>query len=161
MAADERIAGLVEAYGDMILRLCYTYMKNMPDAEDAAQDVFLKLVEQLPEFNNAEHEKAWILRVTINVCKNKLRFFRIRRGEPIEDMNIPVYDKHNEDTAVLDAVMSLPEKDRTIIHLYYYEGYSTPEISRITGRKESSVRSDLHRARTRLKSILKEGYDFE
>lgn len=161
MAADKRIAGLVEAYGDMILRLCYTYMKNMPDAEDAVQDVFVRLVEKLPEFDSAEHEKAWLIRVTINVCKNKLRFFRIRRAEPIENVDIAVYDKHNDTPEVLAAVLALPEKYKTVIHLYYYEEYSTPEIAKMTGRKESSVRSDLHRARVQLKTALKEGYDFE
>lgn len=161
MAADERIGVLAETYGDMILRLCYTYMKNMPDAEDTTQEVFLKLIEKLPEFDNAEHEKAWIIRVTINVCKNKLRFFRIRRAEPIENMDIAVHDKHNETPEVLAAVLALPEKYRTVIHLYYYEEYSTPEIAKMTGRKESSVRSDLHRARVQLKAALKEGYDFE
>ena len=130
-------------------------------AEDAAQDVFLKLIELLPEFNGAEHEKAWIIRVTINTCKNKLRFFGIRRSVPIEDIDIPVYDKHDENTEVFATVMALPEKYRTVIHLYYYAEYSTPEMAHITGRKESSVRSDLHRARARLKTALKEGYDFE
>ncbi|MBR0366481.1 MAG: sigma-70 family RNA polymerase sigma factor [Clostridia bacterium] len=161
MTAEDRINALIEKYGDMILRLSYTYMKNLPDAEDAAQDVFLKLIELLPEFNGAEHEKAWIIRVTINTCKNKLRFFGIRRSVPIEDIDIPVYDKHDENTEVFAAVMALPEKYRTVIHLYYYEEYSTPEIAHITGRKESSIRSDLHRARARLKDVLKEGYDFE
>ena len=161
MAADERIRLLVEAYGDMIFRLCYTYMKNVPDAEDAAQDVFLKLIETQPEFDDAEHEKAWIIRVTINICKNRLRFFRIRRAERIENTNIAVYDKHNDTPEVLAAVLALPEKYRTVIHLYYYEEYSTPEIAQMIGRNESSVRSDLHRARARLKTVLKEGYDFE
>lgn len=161
MAAEERIGALVEKYGDMILRLTYTYMKNMPDAEDAAQDVFLKLVEKLPEFADDGHEKAWIIRITINICKNKLRSFKIRRAEPIDAADIPVYDKHNENTEVLTAVMALPEKYRTVIYLYYYEQYSTPEIAVIAGKKESSIRSSLHRARNRLKEILGGGYDFE
>lgn len=161
MAAEERIGALIEKYGDMILRLCYTRLGNMPDAEDSAQDVFLKLIEKLPEFTDPEHEKAWIIRVTINTCKTKLRSFQIRRTEPIEDVDIPVYDKTETDSGVLAAVMSLPVRYRTVVHLYYYEEYSTPEISKLTGKPEPTVRSELSRARKKLKEILGGGYDFE
>ncbi len=161
MAADERVGILIEKYGDMILRLCYTYHKNMPDAEDSAQDVFLKILEKLPEFNDEVHEKAWMIRVTINTCKSRLRWFSLRRASSIDDVDIPVMDKYGDDRGVLEAVMALPERFRTVIHLYYYEEYSTPEIARLTGRPETTVRSDLHRARKRLKAVLGGGYDFE
>ena len=161
MAAEERIALLADKYGDMILRLAYTYMKNMPDAEDAVQEVFLKLLEKTPLFISAEHEKAWIIRVTVNICKNKLKSASARFTQPIEDAVIPVLDRYDEGNDVLSAVMALPENYRTVIHLYYYEGYSTKEIAGILKKRESSIRSDLHRARAQLKEILKEGYDFE
>ena len=161
MAADERIGILIEKYGDMILRLCYTYHKNMPDAEDSAQDVFLKILEKLPEFNDEGHERAWMIRVTINTCKSRLRSFRLRRASSLDGVDIPVMDKYGDDRGVLAAVMALPERFRTVIHLYYYEEYSTPEIARLTGRPETTVRSDLHRARKRLKAVLGGGYDFE
>ena len=161
MAAEERVGILIEKYGDMILRLCYTYHKNMPDAEDSAQDVFLKILEKLPEFNDEAHEKAWMIRVTINTCKSRLRWFSLRHASSIDDVDIPVMDKYGDDRGVLEAVMALPERFRTVIHLYYYEEYSTPEIARLTGRPETTVRSDLHRARKRLRAVLGGGYDFE
>ena len=161
MAADERVGILIEKYGDMILRLCYTYHKNMPDAEDSAQDVFLKILEKLPEFNDEAHEKAWMIRVTINTCKSRLRSMKLRRAASIDDIDIPVRDRYSDESGVLAAVLALPEKFRTVIHLYYYEGYSTPEIARLTQKPEATVRSDLHRARKRLKAVLGGGYDFE
>ena len=145
----------------MILRLCYTYLKSVPDAEDSAQDVFLKILEKLPEFNDEAHEKAWMIRVTINTCKSRLRSMKLRRAASIDDIDIPVRDRYSDESGVLAAVLALPEKFRTVIHLYYYEGYSTPEIARLTQRPEASVRSDLHRARKRLKAVLGGGYDFE
>ena len=161
MAAEERVGILIEKYGDMILRLCYTYHKNMPDAEDSAQDVFVKILEKLPEFGDEGHERAWMIRVTINTCKSRLRSFRLRRASSLDGVDIPVMDKYGDDRGVLSAVMALPERFRTVIHLYYYEEYSTPEIARLTGRPETTVRSDLHRARKRLKAVLGGGYDFE
>ena len=161
MAAEDVIESLIGKYGDMILRLCYTYLKNMPDAEDSAQDVFLKLLEKLPEFNDEAHEKAWMIRVTINTCKSRLRSMKLRRAASIDDVDIPVRDRYSDESDVLDAVMALPEKFRTVIHLYYYEGYSTPEIARLTQKPEATVRSDLHRARKRLRAVLGGGYDFE
>ena len=161
-ATDEQITIMVDKYGNMILRLAYIYFKNSADAEDAVQEVFLKIVENMPDFNDESHEKAWIIRATVNVCKNKLKLFWNRNVGSIDDIKeMSDTDKYNEDTEVLDAVLKLPEKYRTVIHLYYYEEYTTPEIARLINKNETTVRSLLHRAREKLKSILKEAYDFE
>lgn len=161
-ATDEQITIMVDKYGNMILRLAYIYFKNSADAEDAVQEVFLKIVENMPDFNNESHEKAWIIRAAINICKNKLKLFWNRNVGSIDDIKeMSDTDKYNEDTEVLDAVLKLPEKYRTVIHLYYYEEYTTPEIARLINKNETTVRSLLHRAREKLKSILKEAYDFE
>lgn len=162
LETDEHICMLVDKYGNMILRLSYTYLKSIADAEDAVQDVFLKIVEKMPNFNDETHEKLWIVRTTINICKNKLKLFWNKNVYSIDNVKeIASFDKYNEDSEVLKAVMALPEKYRTVIYLYYYEEYSTPEIAKLINKNESTVRSLLHRAREKLKSSLKEAYDFE
>ncbi len=159
---NDDICMLVNKYGNMILRLSYAYLKNMEDAEDTVQDVFLKIVEKMPEFNDETHEKSWIIRTTINMCKNKLKLFWNKNVGSIDDANeIASFDKYNEDSDVLKAVMALPQKYRVVIHLYYYEEYSTPEIAQLINKNQVTVRSLLHRGREKLKSVLKEAYDFE
>lgn len=146
----------------MILRISYTYLKNQADAEDVLQDVFLRIMDKKPDFSDAEHEKFWIVRVTSNICKNKLMQFWNKNKCSIDDVGeISSYDTYATDSNVMKAVMSLPEKYRVAVHMFYYEGYSTVEISKILGKSEVTVRSILHRARNRLKDLLKEEYDFE
>ena len=156
----DNICYYIDKYGDMILRVAFSYMKNTYDAEDIVQEVFLKLVSNKYTFDNTEHEKAWIIRVTINICKNKLKSFWFNKTSEISD-EIKFYDKINENDSVLKAVMDLPVSYRMVIHLYYYEQYTTKEIADVIGKKESTVRSLLYRGREKLKNILKEDYDFE
>lgn len=159
---DEYISNLVDKYGNMILRLSYTYMKSMADAEDVVQEVFLKIIDKESAFNDSEHEKSWIIRTTINICKNKLKSFWKKNIDSIDDIKeISCFDSYTEESGVLKAVMALPEKYRIVIHLYYYEDYTTPEIANLTGKNAVTVRSLLHRAREKLKIMLKEEYDFE
>lgn len=162
MAAADKIPYFFDKYGNMILRLAFSYMKNLQDAEDAVQEVFLKLVQNDKGFENEAHEKAWFVRVTINICKNKLKIFWNRNTCSINDIaELSSSDSYNSNNTVLNAVLDLPVRQRTIIHLYYYEGYKTAEIAKLMGKRESSVRSELSRARQKLKIILKEDYDFE
>ena len=159
---EDYISGLVDKYGNMVLRLSYTYLKSQADAEDTVQELFLKLIETKPIFNDDEHEKRWIIKTTVNMCKNKLKTFWRKNITSIDDIkDIACFDTYELDSNVLKAVMSIPEKYRIIIHLYYYEEYSTPEIANLLGKKVVTVRSLLYRARERLKKILKEEYDFE
>lgn len=158
---EKQISFLVDRYSDMVFRLAFSYMKNRYDAEDAVQDVFMKLIENDLNFESEEHEKSWIIRVTINICKNKLKqFWNKNIVELSNAYELPYNDTYGDDT-VLSAVMSLPEQQRIAVHLYYYEGYKTYEIAGFLKKRESTVRSMLHRARRRLKEILKEEYDFE
>ena len=160
-AKEEYIRDLVEKYGNMVLRLSYAYMKSQADAEDVVQEVFLKLIDKEPAFNDTEHEKSWIIRTTINICKNKLKCFWKRNVGSMENIKeFPCFDSYAEDSHVLKAVLSLPEKYRIVIHLYYYEEYTTPEIAALLGKNTATVRSLLHRAREKLKLTLKEAYDF-
>ncbi len=158
----ESLAQLIDRYGNMVLRLAYTYLKNKADAEDIVQDVFLQVMEKQPEFQNAEHEKAWLVRTTINHCKNRLHTFWNRNKCSIDEIaEISKCDTYQLDSDVLKAVLSLPAKYRTAVYMHYYEGYKTPEFARFFGTSETTVRSWLCRARAKLKDMLKEEYDFE
>jgi len=158
LCTDEIISKDLDDYGNTLFRLAYSYMKNMHDAEDVVQEVFIKLLNNIDIFENTEHKKSWLICVTRNICKNKLKSSWFKKKEELTEM--PYYDEY-EDHSVMDAVINLPLKYREVIFLYYYEGYKTAEISEITNQKESTVRSILHRARNILKKSLKEEYDFE
>ena len=156
------ISDLLDKYGDMVLRIAYTYLKNRADAEDIVQDVFLRIIDKKPSFNDENHEKSWLIRATINMCKNKVNLFWNKNKCSINDVQeFAVSDKYNTDTSVFQAVMALGEKYRVVVYMYYYEGYSTPEIAKVIGKSETTIGSLLHRARNKLKDMLKEDYDFE
>ncbi|MDR0248334.1 MAG: sigma-70 family RNA polymerase sigma factor [Oscillospiraceae bacterium] len=124
---------------------------NRADAEDAVQDAFVKLFEKRPSFESSEHETAWLIRVTVNICKNLLRSPWRSKTAPLSDS----YPARNEEQSdVLQAVLSLPAKYRAVIHLHYYEGYSTKEVAALTKQKESATREQLTRARRMLKKYL-------
>ena len=143
---------LVNTYADLILRLSYTYLKSAQDGEDICQTVLLKLLTGDEVFESPEHEKAWVVRTTVNACKDELRAFR-RKAAPLEDAErVPAPEPPQSD--VLDGVMALPEKYRTAIYLFYYEGYSAREIGALTGRSEAAVNAHLSRGRKKLRTML-------
>lgn len=149
----------MDTYGNMILRYSYAYMHSLSDAEEVLQDTLIQFLRTAPAFESPAHEKAWLLRVTANLSKNRLGYNRRRQTDELNDELI---GEEREDLSfVWDAVKSLPPGQREAIHLFYYEGYSTVEIARILNRREATVRSDLFRARAKLRDILKEAYDFE
>ena len=144
-------------YGQSILRLAYSYLRNQSDAEDILQETLVRLLRSAPEFETQEHEKACLLHVAANLSKNRLRYNRLRRADPLEETLIA---QERPDLAfVWEAVSALPVRWREVLHLYYQEEYSTAEIAQILSRKESTVRSDLRRARIRLKEVLQDDYD--
>ena len=155
----ERAGILIDEYGNSILRLAYSYLHNMEDAEDILQDTLLQYIKTKPSLNGQEHEKAWLLRVAANLSKNKIKYNKIRETDELAE---ELVGRQEEDLAfVWDAVKKLPEKYREVVHLFYQEGLSTKEIAAALDRKEATVRSDLLRGREQLKTILKEEYDFE
>lgn len=156
---DEYISELIEKYSDLVLRLALTYLKNMPDAEDISQDVFIKILRQRKLFNDSEHEKAWFIRVTINACKDFLRNPWRKFKFTTVDSSLPIKDKENEE--VVSMVLELPIKYRSVIYLYYFENYHTSEIAALLDRKESTVRTQLKRAREILKAKMLGGFDNE
>lgn len=158
LRTDEIIEQDLDYYGDMLLRLAYSYMKNIHDAEDILQDVFVQLMKNIDIFESSQHKKSWLITVTRNLCKNKLKSSWFKKRDELVEM--PYYDNYKNDD-VIEAVMKLPLKYREVIHLFYYEDYTTAQIAEIINKKESTVRSLLHRGRNILKDALKEGYDFE
>lgn len=154
------ISSAVEKYSDMIYRAAYHALYDRHYAEDITQEVFLKLMRTLPDFESDEHEKAWLLRVTLNMCYSHNRKEYAHPMTELKD-NLGSYDQEFDDSPVLQAVMELPEKYRTPVYLHYIEGYKVAEISKITGVNQNTVLSLLKRARERLKKILKEEFDYE
>ena len=149
---------LVNTYADLILRLSYTYLSHTHDAQDTCQTVFLKLIERRPAFASSEHEKAWIIRTTINACKDHLKSHWRKTTVPIEAaQHVPA--PAAEPGSILASVNLLPPKYRAVIYLHYYEGYTAPEIAQLLGRLPSTVSTQLRRGRDQLKTLLeKEGY---
>lgn len=150
---------LLDTYGNSILRLAYSYLHNYSDAEDILQETLIRYLQNAPQVAGPFHEKAWLLKVAANLSKNRIDYNRLRDTDELNDEL--VVEEREDLSFVWEAVKSLPEKYREVIHLYYYEGYSTGQVAELLGRKESSVRSDLKRGREKLKMILKEAYDFE
>ena len=151
----EQMAELYDKYKNAVYRMAFAYCKNKADAEDIMQETFIKLFTADIRFEDSDKEKSWLLKVTVNKCKDMFRSLRYKyslTAIPLEEASL-VYETP-EESEVYHAVMSLPTKYRLVIHLYYYEDYSVKEISRITGNNESAVQTQLYRARRKLKNIL-------
>lgn len=141
-------------YETMVFRLAYSYTRSRSDAQDLCQEVFLRYYCRRPIFTSEEHRRAWLLRVTVNRCKSHLSSWWVRRTVPLDDrisMPEPEYLELDE------ALRRLPEKDRLVIHLFYYEDCSTREIAKLTHSTEGAVRTRLTRARQQLGRFLKGG----
>lgn len=151
-ATQQDIKALYTRHVDTVYRVCYALLGNAHDTEDAVQDVFVKVIRSGKEFESAEHEKAWLIRVATNHCKDVLK--RAARTEvPLESAPEPAAASEALDTT-LQVVMKLPDKYRDVVYLYYYEGYTSAEIAQITGSPPSTVRNNLSEARQRLKREL-------
>ena len=158
---DEReVNRALEEYADMIRRVCFYHLKNQADTEDVFQNVFLKYMLSSEHFYDSEHEKAWLLRVSINACKDYLKNFFRRNVVPLEMLNETEAGEYENDHEVLEAVLSLPVKYKDAVYLHYYEGYSAAEIGNILGKKENTVYSLLSRGRMLLRKKLGgDGFD--
>ena len=155
----ENAGRMLNSYGDSILRLSYSYLHNMSDAEDVVQETLIKYMKTAPAFENEAHEKAWLLRVAANISKNKIDYNNVRRADELDERLVA--EEREDLSFVWEAVRDLPDNYREVIHLFYHEGYSTKEIASILKRNESTVRSDLKRGRDKLRLVLKEVYDFD
>lgn len=146
--AYKSVETVFEEYGNMLYRIAFVIMKNQYDAEDAVQDVLIKYMEKRRAFEGEEHCKAWLIRVTINVCKNKLRFYRNHPDISMQELSDHYETK--EDTAVMEHLLKLPRKYREVLMLYYVEGYQCREIAALLKTTESAVRKRLERGRKQL-----------
>ena len=159
VSISQQAAQILDTYGDTILRYAYSYLHNQSDTEEVLQDTLIQFLKTRPVFESDEHEKAWLLRVAGNLCKNRLKYNSLRQTDELREELIA--EQREDLSFIWDAVQALPVQYREVIHLFYREGYSTREISQILGRKEATIRSGLSRGRGKLKELLKEAYDFE
>ncbi len=147
--SEEEIKELVDKYGSLIFRMSYCILCNVQDAEDAVQETFLRYLTKSPEFNNEEHRKAWLIRVSANISKNML-MFRLRR-ETVNIDNIENIGIAQDDFETFELIMNLPAKYRIVMTLYYVEGYKSKEIAEIIDINEDTVRKRLQKGRELLK----------
>ena len=142
---------LVCANENRLYRAALAILGSAAEAEDAVQDAFLKYLEKQPRLARPEDAPKWLMRVTVNLCKDRLRSAWRRSSVPLmEELPAPGPEERQE----LEELLALPAEDRALIHLYYYEGYSTAEIATMLGRREGTVRSRLSRARAKLRVLL-------
>ncbi len=165
MRANARATTFIEramdSWGAMVYRLALNQTRSPQDADDVAQDVFLKLLNNPPVFRDDEHLKAWLIRVTVNRCKELRRSAWKRRVDATDtaspelaNIEAPLQELVASD--VWEAVSRLPKQLRLVVHLYYFEGYPVDEIARLTRCNPSTVRTRLHRARKKLKLDLEQ-----
>jgi len=158
LAREDYINSVLGKYADLVYRLALSQTKNKHYAEDIFQEVFLRLMDKKPHFESEEHQRAWLIRVTINCSKKLFSSSWHKRTVPLKE-TLSFETKEKSD--IYFAVMDLPLKYRTVVYLFYYEDYPISQISQIMSLKESTVKSQLMRARAMLKTKLKGGLDDE
>lgn len=143
---------MVDIYGNMLFRICFVILCNQHDAEDAVQETFIKYLTKSPTFRDVEHEKAWLITVATNHCKNKRRFNFMHKHMNISDLQL--FSKNEENYGLLDLLMKLPDKHKIVLLLYYVEGYRVEEVATILSITESAVKKRLQRGR----ELIRERY---
>lgn len=145
---------IVRQYADMVYKIAFNYARNKTDADDIFSETFLKFFKKSRNFENEEHRKAYLIRMTINCAKTF--FSKNRRNVQLEERLAESYDQTFRANEVLEKVMELPEKYRVVIHLFYYEDYSISQISKVLDLNENTVKTHLMRGKQKLKPMLKE-----
>jgi RNA polymerase sigma factor (sigma-70 family) len=154
MRSEQEVNRAIDLYADTVRRICILYLKNSFDTEDIFQEVFLKYALSTTAFENEMHEKAWIIRVAINKCKDVMKsFFRSRTVSIEEVISLPI-EQDNKSYKVLEEVLSLPQKYKNVVYLHYFEGYSAIEIGKILHKNVNTVYTLLSRARKILQEKL-------
>lgn len=138
---------------DAVYRVCFSFLKNSADAEDLSQDTFLRYLDRDVRFESERHEKAWFIVTASNLCKNEIKSWR-RKTQDIDEHIELGFEQNFDSGETLRAIMALPNDYKTIVYMYYYEGYTTPEIAKLLKRPEATIRTRLARARKLLKSSL-------
>ena len=147
---------LIANYGDMLFRLCLIMLKNESDAEDVVQETYIKYFQKTPTFESREHQKAWLIRVATNKCRDTLRF-RVRHPH-IDNEDINKFVSDSSDSGILEALTMVPEKFRMVLTLYYIEEYRIEDIAKIIGRTSSAVKMRLQKGRKLLEEIYRKEY---
>ena len=150
---NQEVTALYQRHADLVYRLCFTYMKNRADTEDAVQNTFIKLMNSDKIFESVEHEKAWLIVTASNTCKDALRKACVT-DQPLEAVEAVLSSPSQVHSDVLDAILALPELYRELVYLTYCEGYTSVELSEMLGRPASTIRNQLREARNRLKEEL-------
>jgi len=151
------IENTVEQFSNTIYKIAFSYTKSKEVSEDVMQNVFVRYMTSDKTFEDMEHKKAWLIKVTINECK---KYFRRLTSQFKKESKVLLNDWSNEQYNIYDSIMELPQKYRIVVHLYYYEEFSIKEISALLKLKENTVMSLLHRARQRLKKVLEVEYEY-
>lgn len=154
MKSEEEVNAAIERHADTVRRVCFLHIRNYADVEDVFQEIFLKYILCEHAFESEEHERAWLIRVASNQCKDLLKDVFRRRVHSLDDIDISSFSIEEEDRELLDTVLHLPDKYRDVIYLHYYEGYPAVEIARILGKRENTIYTWLSRARKKLKESL-------
>lgn len=158
VAEQSSVRRIFDEYGEMLYKICIVMLKNTYDAEDAVQDILIKYMVKKPAFDTTEYEKAWLIRVTMNLCKDRLRFKMKHPQINIESLNT-TYSDQSEERKVLEVLMNLPIKYKEVLLLYYFEEYKCNEMSGILKISEAAVKKRLERGRNLLKKELEQnGY---
>lgn len=143
-------------YGDMLYRLCFVMLRNTADAEDAVQETFIAYTTKSPVFSDKEHEKAWLLKVASNKCRDILRFRNRHQLTELSELEAGVQD--DESSHILEALMELPEKFRLVLTLYYIDEYKVKEIAEIIKKTPSAVKMRLQKGRKLLEEKYRKEY---
>ncbi len=161
LTIEKEIERLMNQYGNDVLRMSYIYLKDQQLAEDAFQEVFMKVFKKFDSFRFESSEKTWIIKITINVCKDMLKNNWLKKVNLYDtdeifndDENINVVEHEIDKSELYHQVMTLPEKYQEVIILYYYQGFNVNEIASILNTTIGNVSSLLSRARVHLKKIL-------
>lgn len=152
---DERAEYLVDRYADLLLRIGKTWLGSLDDAKDICQTVLIKLLENPRDFPDQVQERAWVVRLAVNECKNWRKTAWFRRRVPLDEgLQLAAVDPEPEDGSLLALVQALPARYREVIFLRYYEGYEVREIAALLGRSPALVSTHLKRGREKLRNML-------
>lgn len=143
---------VIETYSDMLFRLCLVMLGNYSDAEDAVQETFIKYIRKSHDFDSHEKERSWLFTVAANTCRDMLRYRKRHPADNIDSVDLSVY--MTSDSGILDALMTLPDKFKEVLVLYYVEDCNVKDIANIIGKSESAVKMRLQKGRR----LLKEAY---
>ncbi len=156
LRTDDCVGDVIKFYSNMVYRLAFARTGTRHDADEIFQEVFFRYIKKQPIFENEDHRKAWFIKVTVNCSKKLWGSAWKRKIIPLEE---PLQFETKEDIDLYNELQQLPAKYREVIHLFYYEDMTTEEIAKVLERKNTTVRTQLTRARVLLKNILKEDYD--